>query len=81
MELKDGKKHTCGLRRPFGVAGMTNSINGENGMAQWLGQWAKELGSICLCQQSLLTSYRHHLWLQSGDIDTELHRSFNKSCI
>ncbi|NWT76502.1 DOCK5 protein, partial [Pheucticus melanocephalus] len=21
MELKDGKKHTCGLRRPFGVAG------------------------------------------------------------
>ncbi|NXU26372.1 DOCK5 protein, partial [Thalassarche chlororhynchos] len=25
MELKDGKKHTCGLRRPFGVAGMTNS--------------------------------------------------------
>ncbi|NXU76561.1 DOCK5 protein, partial [Oreotrochilus melanogaster] len=25
MELKDGKKHTCGLRRPFGVAGMRNS--------------------------------------------------------
>lgn len=22
MELKEGKKHTCGLRRPFGVAGM-----------------------------------------------------------
>lgn len=21
MEMKEGKKHTCGLRRPFGVAG------------------------------------------------------------
>lgn len=26
MELKEGKKHTCGLRRPFGVAGMTKVV-------------------------------------------------------
>ncbi|XP_062366746.1 dedicator of cytokinesis protein 5 isoform X3 [Cinclus cinclus] len=26
MELKDGKKHTCGLRRPFGVAGLWVSL-------------------------------------------------------
>uniref|UniRef100_A0A8C3NG97 Uncharacterized protein n=1 Tax=Geospiza parvula TaxID=87175 RepID=A0A8C3NG97_GEOPR len=31
MELKDGKKHTCGLRRPFGVAVMdiTDIIHGK----------------------------------------------------
>ncbi|XP_029018297.1 dedicator of cytokinesis protein 5 isoform X1 [Betta splendens] len=31
MELKEGKKHTCGLRRPFGVAVMdiTDVINGK----------------------------------------------------
>ncbi|XP_019570416.2 dedicator of cytokinesis protein 5 isoform X1 [Rhinolophus sinicus] len=31
MELKDGKKHTCGLRRPFGVAVMdiTDVIRGK----------------------------------------------------
>lgn len=38
MELKDGKKHTCGLRRPFGVAGMTNSVTGQKNMVQWVGQ-------------------------------------------
>uniref|UniRef100_A0A8I3WCB1 Dedicator of cytokinesis 5 n=1 Tax=Callithrix jacchus TaxID=9483 RepID=A0A8I3WCB1_CALJA len=26
MELKEGKKHTCGLRRPFGVAGLWVSL-------------------------------------------------------
>ncbi|XP_041065721.1 dedicator of cytokinesis protein 5 isoform X3 [Carcharodon carcharias] len=34
MELKEGKKHTCGLRRPFGVAGrvmdITDMIGGRN---------------------------------------------------
>ncbi|XP_051896734.1 dedicator of cytokinesis protein 5 isoform X1 [Pristis pectinata] len=32
MELKEGKKHTCGLRRPFGVAVMdiTDMIGGRN---------------------------------------------------
>lgn len=38
MELKDGKKHTCGLRRPFGVAGTTNSVTGQKNMVQWVGQ-------------------------------------------
>uniref|UniRef100_A0A669QGH6 Dedicator of cytokinesis 5 n=1 Tax=Phasianus colchicus TaxID=9054 RepID=A0A669QGH6_PHACC len=41
MELKDGKKHTCGLRRPFGVAGMANSDTGEktNVTLLFLGLW------------------------------------------
>lgn len=56
MELKDGKKHTCGLRRPFGVAGMTGSIKGEKSMAPWLGQWAGNREIYGVCQQSLLTS-------------------------
>lgn len=33
MELKEGKKHTCGLRRPFGVAGTENPETNVNGAA------------------------------------------------
>uniref|UniRef100_A0A663EL85 Dedicator of cytokinesis 5 n=1 Tax=Aquila chrysaetos chrysaetos TaxID=223781 RepID=A0A663EL85_AQUCH len=42
MELKDGKKHTCGLRRPFGVAVMdiTDIIHGkECYLFFFLGLW------------------------------------------
>lgn len=58
MELKDGKKHTCGLRRPFGVAGMANSDTGEKSVVQWLGG---ELGNIGCMPANLLTLSCQHL--------------------
>lgn len=46
MELKDGKKHTCGLRRPFGVAGGASGLGApawpskpREGLGQWAGSW------------------------------------------
>uniref|UniRef100_A0A8D0SKY6 Dedicator of cytokinesis 5 n=1 Tax=Sus scrofa TaxID=9823 RepID=A0A8D0SKY6_PIG len=41
MELKEGKKHTCGLRRPFGVAVMdiTDIIHGKFIFYSFKGLW------------------------------------------
>lgn len=62
MELKDGKKHTCGLRRPFGVAGTTRPISGEDTGAGTVG---RESGNRRSCRR---------LWLRDGDADPELRR-------
>ncbi|KAB0392592.1 hypothetical protein E2I00_017734, partial [Balaenoptera physalus] len=54
MELKEGKKHTCGLRRPFGVAGCVKYLGiipGDlrPGLGLWMGTGLNPAEKAGLC--------------------------------